>query len=511
VAAVHSGPHPPADWEHNSNRHLIRIVPPIPGLWNCAIHSDCTCNEIISAVNRVLGVVPLPTERGLKEIKFQCDRAVERIGLLEPWHLAEVVESFKGPRRKRYQQAYDSLQVDPLVPADARISAFVKAEKFNPEEKENPDPRMIQARSPRYNLVIAKYLRPIEHYIYNLRDELGIRMVAKGLNQSERARLLKEKFEMFDDPVCFSIDASRWDKHVSKEVLQLEHRFYLRLHGGHPELDRLLKWQLKNKCVTSNGVKYTVDGGRMSGDINTALGNVLLMVLMVLAAMKALFIKKFQIANDGDDCLIIVERSSVCKIDALPAKFLEYGQELKVENVTSDIRKVVFCQSQMVSNGQGDIMLRNWRKILSHGCCGTKHWNDRHMVRPMMGLVGRCELALCAGIPICQEYALACIRNSKGKIAKFETLQGNGLLYRLGLEYSTLEDAFANAKQRPVTRKAREDFEKAFDTPIWEQLEIERILRDWNIESTDAVLYPMEWDSSWEDWTHPDNIIPDIY
>lgn len=511
MAACHSGPHPPADWEHNSNRHLVRLIPPIPGLWNCAIHANCTCNELISAVNRVIGVVPNPSDAGIRELRYECDRLTNRLGFVEPWHLQDVVNSFKGSRRKKYQLAYESLTVDPLTATDARISSFVKAEKFNPEEKENPDPRMIQARSPRYNLVIAKYLRPIEHYIYNLSDSQGVRMIAKGLNQADRASLLKEKFQMFDDPVCFSLDASRWDKHVSKKVLEVEHRFYLRLHGGHPELDRLLKWQLKNKCVTSNGVRYTVDGGRMSGDINTALGNCLLMVVMALAGLRALVIKKFQLLDDGDDLLIIVERGDVCKIHKLPEKFLDYGQELKVENITSDIRSVIFCQSQMVSNGEGDIMLRNWKKILSHACCGTKHWNDRNMVRPMMGLVGRCELALCAGIPICQEFALACIRNSKGRVAKFETLATSGLLVRVGLEFGTLEEGMRNSIARPITDKSRFDFEAAFDVPVWEQLEIERILSDWNIDSTDSTLYPMEQDYTWEDWTHLDNLLPEIY
>lgn len=497
-AAEHGDFRPPSYWVHNDRRHLIRVVPPVPGLWTCFVHSNCVCNEIVSARNRVLGETPQPTREGVRALKIVAKRLAWRVGHRVPLTLEEVLDTFHGSRRTKYVQAYESLALNPLTVGDARIQSFVKAEKFDPEEKINPDPRMIQARSPRYNLVIAKYLRPVEEIIYHLKDDFGDRVVAKGMNQSARADQILANFSCFQSPVCFSLDASRWDKHVKAPVLAVEHGFYRDIMGHHPEFDQLLIWQMKNRCRTSGGVKYSVHGGRMSGDINTALGNCLLMVVMIMAAMKELGVF-YKVLDDGDDCLVWVEGSNFDRVRrALPKIFLGYGQELKIENVAWTPSEVVFCQSRLVHNGERWIMVRNWRKVLAQACCGTRHWNDPAMVRPMMGLVGSCELALNVGVPILQEFALALIRISHGKIASMLHTD-SGLLARLKAEYGKdLESAMA-IKARPVTAEARAAFTLAFGVSEWEQCAVEEVLRKWDLTTETSLTVPSEWASDWID------------
>ncbi len=504
VAATHRGPIAPANWEHNDKRRLIRIVPPVPGLWTCFIHTNCVCNEIVSATNRVLGVVPLPTAGGLRDIRVEMKRLAAICGHLVPWDLERVLASFTGARYRNYAEAYESFSRVPLNADDARIDSFVKAEKTNPLAKTNPDPRMIQARSRRYNLQIAKYLRPVEHFIYNLPAKSGLRSVAKGLNQLQRAALFLEKWGRFKRPVCFSLDCSRWDKHVSMDVLRVEHAFYRRVLPGYPEFDRLLSWQEVNKCRTSGGVRYEVWGGRMSGDINTALGNCLLMVIMANAAIRRLGIEA-EILDDGDDCLLIVEEENfdLCQAE-LPGLYLSYGQTLKIENIARDIHDVVFCQSHIVHNGLHFLFSRNWRKVLSQSCCGTRHWNVPTMVRPMMGLIGRCELALNAGIPILQAFSEALIRMSRGKEAPMVNLD-SGLAYRIRIEQEQVQSS------RAITTIARYAFERTYGVPIWEQEAIEQLLANWELDDECAIDVPPEWSADWTDTRSLAVMIPEIY
>jgi len=461
------------------------------------------CNEIVSARNRVLGKVPLPTDDGLRDLR---KTAIRMAGgrCLEPWSLERVVESFSGARKRIYENAYRSLKTCAVWEKDAYIKAFVKGEKINPEAKVNPDPRMIQSRSPRYNLMVAQYLRPIEHVIYNLKGRSGLREVAKGLNQKDRASLIIDKMSLFRKPVCFSVDCSRWDQHVSEGVLRIEHEFYQRLVPGHPEFKRLLEWQVNNRCVTKNGCKYRVRGGRMSGDINTALGNCLLAVIMIRTAMRSLNIRNYEILDDGDDLLVMVEEEEFGKVSSgLQNEFLKYGQELKIENVARELSDIVFCQSKLTFNGNEFIFVRDWRKVLSHACCGTKHWNDPDLVRPMMGLVGACELALSAGIPIIQEFALALIRMSRGKVANFKNME-SGYMYRLrtevGADVSKIESYAQASRARPVSRRARYEFEQAFGVTSSDQLRIERQLASWELETTECRTVPLEWDHTWTDY-----------
>lgn len=473
IADRHGAIKPPPTKGCESRRRLIRIVPPVAGLWHCFTHTSCICNDIISCVNRVIGEVPLPTVAGLRMIKNERLHIQRKLGMFVPLTLEESLETFKGTKRKIYDRAYSSLLVEPLGPKDGRIKAFVKAEKFDPTDKENPDPRMIQARDPRYNLHLARYLRPIEHAIYGYRID-GVRSVAKCLNPQQRAELLKEKWDMFDDPVCFSLDCSRWDKHISLDVLNEEHAFYEACYPGDLQLQVLLRMQKKNECMTSNGLKYTVVGGRMSGDMNTALGNVFLMVVMIVAAMRNLAVKRYQIMNDGDDCLVLVERSELERLRSnLPKIFLEFGQELKLENITDDIQQVVFCQSKYTFNGDEWVMARNWKKVLSQSCCGTKHWNDPALVPGMFGLIGDCEVAQHRGIPILQVFGERLQQLSGGARSRLLHLDSS-YQYRIGSWKLDLK-----VKPKEITWESRFQFELTWGVSVAEQLEIERIIKGW--------------------------------
>lgn len=476
VADWHRGPLPPLTKGCESRRRLVRIVPPIYGLWHCFTHTSCVCNDVVSIVNRVIGEVPDATPKGISILVRQRLLFQRKIGTFQPLTLEQALTTFKGTKLKIYKRAYDSLMIKPIGEYDARIKAFVKAEKMNPLEKENPDPRMIQSRDPRYNLHLARYLRSIEHIIYGYRIN-GLRSVAKCLNPVQRAEILSEKWACFEDPVCFSLDCSRWDKHVNLAVLQQEHKFYMSCYPGDEFLEWLLKQQQNNKCVTSNGVRYAVRGGRMSGDINTALGNVLLALFMVQGSMQELDIAHYQVLDDGDDVLVLIEREHFARVNAaLPGLFLAFGQELKIENVAYNIRDVVFCQAKYTWNGERFVMARPWRKVLSQACCGTKHWNVPRLVPGMMGLIGDCEMAQHCGVPILQVFAEQLRQLSKGQRASFQMLD-SGYQYRIG---SWLGDTdLTSIKARPIDIWTRVEFERTWGVTVFEQLAIEKQLRDW--------------------------------
>jgi len=475
IADRHGTLRPPNAKGCESRRRLVRIVPPIYGLWHCEVHTSCICNDKIACVNRVVGEVPLPTTAGIVTIR-EAIQALWPVRSLAPLSLEESLKTFKGTKNKIYKRAYDSLLVEPLMKRDARIKAFVKAERFNPTDKVNPDPRMIQARDPRYNLHLARYLRGIEHEVYKLTRN-GLPVILKCKNPSERADIILEKWARFEDPVCFSIDASRWDKHVTPKILQIEHDFYRSFYPGDPELDILLKWQMDNNCVTSNGLKYNVHGGRMSGDPNTASGNVLLMVAMIFAAARVLAIKRFEVADDGDDALVMCERSDFARLSAhLTPIFLEFGQELKIENVAYDFRDIIFCQSKMTWNGDKYVFARNWKKVLSQSCCGTKHWNMPNMVRPMFGLLGDCENAQHAGIPILQAFATRLRYLSGGQRAQLIHLDSS-YQYRVG-SYKTSQ--VLDLAPKPITTRARFEFQITWGVDPSTQIAIEQAISIWD-------------------------------
>jgi len=228
--------------------------------------------------------------------------------------------------------------------------------------------------------------------------------------------------------------------------------------------------------------------------------------------MTILRITYYSILDDGDDCLIFVEEADFNTVSENLAKiFAWFGQEVKVENIARRLADVVFCQSKVVHNGDEWVMVRDWRKVLSQACCGTKHWNNPDEVRAMFGLVGACELALNAGVPILQDFALALVRMARGKTANLDNLD-SGLMARMKAEYG---DGWALAinspKAKPITDIARDAFEQAFGVPDWQQSAIGEILSNWDLDSVNTKTVVTERDYTWVDTSSLSQQLPTIY
>jgi len=81
----------------------------------------------------------------------------------------QVVDAYHGPKRRVYEEAYRSLQVEPLTAKDAKLSAFVKFEK----QDVGKAPRVINPRLPRYNLRLGKFLKHAEHRFFSAINKLS--------------------------------------------------------------------------------------------------------------------------------------------------------------------------------------------------------------------------------------------------------------------------------------------------------------------------------------------------
>jgi hypothetical protein len=465
---------PPPPTSCTTKRQITSHVPPVSDCWLPYTHRDCTHNEYAAIRNRVVGSVPQPTETGLQLLYAEARILCRQLPLTAPMSTEAFVDHYSGRRRERYQQAVDSLSVKPLDPVrESYINAFVKAEKFNPAAKRNPDPRMIQARNARFNTSIGVYLKPIEHHLYRLKSASGLPLIGKGLNHQERGEVLWEKWNRFSKPVCVSIDAKRFDQHVAAKVLEVEHWVYLRCCGDH-EFAWMLKQQLKNRCFTRNGWRYKVDGSRMSGDMNTALGNCVLMILMVHAALRALGVSKFELFDDGDDCLIILEESQLLTfLDGVDSQFLAFGQEIKIENIAKEFEDIEWCQTRPVRGLNGRYqMCASWRKTLSQGCAGTHYW-DNHRAPDMSFSVGQCIAAVYPAMPIIWKYAQRlCTRGQMHK-----DLINTEWLFKLSR--TNLQGALGKLEANPPDMDTRSSFARAWGVDEIEQLRIEKTLDDW--------------------------------
>lgn len=342
---------------------------------------------------------------------------------------------YSGRRQQVYARAVASLAERPLTEGDFGVKkAFVKAEKINFSAKPDPAPRVIQPRDPRYNVEVGVYLRPLEHAIYKaIQETYGGPTVMKGYSAEGVASAMRAMWDQFSDPVAVGLDASRFDQHVRPEMLKWEHSVYTQCFqkDTRDRLRWLLRGQVHNKCflqADDGRLKYRVHGSRMSGDMNTALGNCLIMCALVhrLAQERGVTVR---LANNGDDCVVYMERRDLKRFtDGLQDWFLEYGFKMKVEEPVTCFERIEFCQAHPVFDGEGWIMVRNPNVATSKDAiCVVKDYGFGPAAEKWLYAVGECGLSMTGGIPVVQEYYQAFLRSGQpGSV-------GNGVVAETGM------------------------------------------------------------------------------
>nr|QUS52789.1 hypothetical protein 2 [Mute swan feces associated tombus-like virus 5] len=484
---------------HRQRQYCIYYQPNSDICRKVFVHNNCICNEEIALRNRVLFECIQPDHKRLT----QC-RLIAR--LIADWlpreqrQDGEWIDQYSGRKRRKYLDAYYDLATRPIRRSDAYVSAFVKAEKIF----ELKDPRLIQARSARYNCELANYLKPIEHHLYNIKGTGRLRkflpngrLIAKGCNMERRARLIKKKMDKFSRPMVISLDASRFDAHVTG-MLHVEHLIYKR-YWRDPKLHRLLDWQVRNRGRTSNGIKYSLHCSRMSGDMNTALGNCLISIIVLANVMRIIGLSTdcWDMLCDGDDVLVFIDTANSNIIQQLPPLYHEHGFPIKLENITSNYHEVLFCQTHPIQTIMGPKMVAVPTRTLSRSLVGVKHWSEPKYIPKYLALIGYCELALNMGVPCLQEFALMVL--SWGTTLP-TNLQMSGRVVK-----AMREERAHPIVPLPITPEARSSFEEATGISITEQRSLEQafraLSRHGSKEETHSVDQPA---SAWRwHWSAP--------
>lgn len=489
------------------------------------MHANCACNERMAVVGRVLVRTPKPTDhmcsRMMLAVRLLGSRLVLRHGNVVPWTFDEFIQRQPPSKRRLYSGALEVYKAVGVRPRDTNVRMFVKAEKMDAARTKlerlesrpgdltqrhlgwgQPDagdiillPRAIQHRSPVFNLAVGVWLKPMEKLFYAAKSwgaqvREPSRLIAKGLNQTQRAQLLIHKLDQFTQPVVVTMDASSFDAHVSVAHLKLVHGLYRRLSKADDFL-ALLGVQLNCSGLSNNGLSYGLRGKRCSGDMDTALGNCIVMIAAVQACMVEMDVNKYELLNDGDDCLLVVEERVVggAFVDDLRASMLCAGFQCKAEicyRTGSMLEDITFCRSKPVNYGTHYCFVRDAARALSTFLVSHKNYGQRNALSYIKDKAV-CELAVSAGLPIHQALAvrvlevLGTVRHSKGWWEAPEAIRA-----RLEVRRPEL------VKAKPVQSCTRFSYARAFGVDLAEQLRCEAyytalVLSDFNPHG--AVLH----------------------
>jgi hypothetical protein len=318
---------------------------------------------------------------------------------------------YTGRKLERYSRAVESLATLPVKEKDSWLSTFVKAEKLNISAKPDPAPRVIQPRDPRYNVEVGRYLRHAEEYLFKAIDRLfGGRTIFKGISADQAGEDFRAMWESFSDPIGIGMDASRFDQHISREALEFEHAMWVGMFppSQRKTLKRLLSWQITNRGLArcpDGEIRYRVEGCRMSGDMNTSSGNCYIMCATVHNWCTRKHLRKFRLANNGDDCMVVIERSDEQKFrNGLVEYYTELGFTMKVEPTVDVLERLEFCQTRPVLVGDSYRMIRNLHHSLSKDLHSLNDLASDIASSQWVDAVGKGGRVLNDGVPVLKEF-----------------------------------------------------------------------------------------------------------
>jgi hypothetical protein len=196
-------------------------------------------------------------------------------------------------------------------------------------------------------------------------------------------------------------------------LLKYEHSIYRAWSEGKgdamPSLNSLLRTQLRNKGVyygPDGNLHYVVDGARMSGDMNTSLGNVIIMCTLMYSYLEHKgLLRKVELLNDGDDCVIIMDVKDLKWFKSgLEDWFLESGITMKYDGIYRTLEEVEFCQSRPLAINGGHMMCPRPTKRLYSDLISTKQLSGRKVYTNQVGAIAGCGLAYSSGVPVFQSF-----------------------------------------------------------------------------------------------------------
>jgi len=436
----------------------------------CAGYAGCLINERISLAERHIQPTPevTPKTRALyaqAELLFRRHFPPRK---LHAWTRERVLECAPANRKKRIANAYMRLDRDGEPSDFSRVKAFIKWEKFS-DDLSDPlqfkAPRLIQHRSDEYCYELARYLKPLEHKLFQSYDGKKVprskRKFIKGMNSFQVATNLR-KASRFPNPVWINADHSRFDAHLNNELRRVFRKYVKDSYPGDQYIERLMRMQEVNKGKTRNGIKYSVRGTMMSGEYNTSLEDCFINYMILLFVFQNV---DCEIRVNGDDSVICLDRSELHKVNL--GGFGDLAFKTKTE-IVFDFSQIDFCQCKPVELSSGHWrMVRNPFRVFERTAYTIKNYPDLKGYQSLAGAIGLGELACNNGIPMLQSYALFMIQAARGRFSKHD--YDEYMARRPEPHRSDL-----GARVSHISTDARNSFYAAFGVSPAEQISFER-------------------------------------
>lgn len=426
--------------------------------------------------------------------------------------MREFVEKTPAHQRAAYRLAEQNILKYGTHKEWSDIKSFVKLQR----EDFDGAPRAINPCHFEWIILLGRFVASIEHKcggehtLFEAIDELwyakGVeyRVCSKGLNNTQWAEVLYQKWNKFPNPVYKSFDCSRFSQSAGKAALQMVIRvivgvfpeaepWFRKAASGRKSSSRVSDGEGMMWACSTNMPPMLCDGERWTA----AVGH----IVMCLVQLQEVPFSKFNYCPEpidcGDDFGLIMDASDLVNLDekSLVRRCASYGLTLKIENrvATTLINEVLFCKmSPLLINGEPRLIRPPYclQKDAMY-FCEMRDVNDR------MFAVGMGGSALNIGVPVYHNFYRCLVRLSGKNPKSFGKRQ---MAYLYGHDYSRWEWLIASTPGSrhvvPVSYSDQDRFEfyKTTGIPPSSQQALEEFYD--NVQVTNDTS-PTLWQTFW--------------
>lgn len=446
---------------------MRQLVPGIDGLGlkPCAGYHSCQVNEMIALAERhIKPTIPVTSQAlAIYARAYQRLRRLYPVKQLEPMSQLEVLAESPQNRRVRIRNAYENLNTFGEPKGFSRIRAFIKWEKFEDgvEDLTLKAPRMIQHRSDEYCYELARYVKPLEKYLFYKRCgrfcKKRDRIFIKGMNSWQIGENIVRASSRFTNPAWVLRDFKKYDaslnEYIRKEASDYDREFY----RNDDHLKRLLRMQRSNKCYSKEGIVYEVLGTMFSGENTTSYEDSKTNYVLTEEFYDTI---DHETRVNGDDSVDCLEASDVDRLDFDFWKRACFDIEY---SVVYSIHDVDFCQCKPVRIGGKWRMVRSPKRVLARTIYTCKNYPNRDTYLKLLGAVGLGELHCNNGVPVLEAWSKLLIRSSNHHFS--QAFYEEYMFMRCEPKYTPIA----------ITDEARIDFDLSFGISTGVQLQLEAL------------------------------------
>lgn len=220
----------------------------------------------------------------------------------------------------------------PLGKGDCKVKAFVKDE-FYPEAKHS---RGIYSRTDRFKIEVGPIFRAIETEIY--KHPAFIKKIPIADRPAYISRLIEKLGARYG-----AADYTAFESHFVRDMMEaiefVVYRYMTESHPCHKHFVKIMDEVLagENICVFKN-FQLLLKATRMSGEMNTSLGNGITNLIMLSFLFEKLGVHEVMAVVEGDDSLFAYFKGRCPTVEM----FKEYGFTIKMES-SDDLSEASFC------------------------------------------------------------------------------------------------------------------------------------------------------------------------